>query len=119
MKIKVENTSANMRQNCMVCYKSFKPWNIVGVLYDNAGEMVGPACEGCMNSSSEEILARLLALANKLQGWANECRKLASEPMETPPLEEFRKEVADDEAATLATLPAEEQQRYHSGQERV
>ncbi len=111
MKIKIENTLANVRQNCMVCHESFKPWNIVGVLYDNADEEVGPACEGCMNASSEEILARLLALADKFQGWANECRTLANEGMEAPPLEEFRKAVADDEAATLAALPAEERQR--------
>ncbi|KKL85466.1 hypothetical protein LCGC14_1954400 [marine sediment metagenome] len=118
MKIKVEDTSANTRRHCMACYESFKPWNIQGVLYDTANEEVGPVCEGCMNASSEEILARLLALADKFQNWANECRTLASEGMEAPPLEEFKKAVADDEVATITdllrspNLAPDERQRY-------
>ena len=98
MQIRVDTPPANVRQTCAICWNCFKPGNVVGLLLNDAEERIGTVCEGCMNRSAAELVGLLVESASRFQGWADDCREFAREPMEAPPLEEFNRAVAADNA---------------------
>ena len=117
MEVKIEDTAANTRRRCVACDESFKPWNITARLYAADGDAVGDVCQRCLEAGPGGIKVRLQNLADRFQGWTDSIRSLLTEAIEAPSIEEFRKAVADDEAAFLAFLPESERQKLERAHE--